>query len=332
MKLVIGDKQYSSWSVRGSLIMIEHGVPYEEILIGSDWPIKIKDGKAESFYDEKIYGFPVFGASGCCSEISQLEDAVGKDTIDASLVYKMHRVPVFYDEKTGVVLSDVLEINQYLEEQRIGTSLLSNDVKLRSSIRSLSNHLVSDYLISCGELSYGKSYYTPSSYKEIDSDVLKQIDEYIDIINDVLLKYEGEYLFGNFSLADIIVAPVAITLKGWQYPINAIVSKYFDILLNRDSIKKIYINSKEIYSNMTKYKVNSINWIANQFRYNEKYKYINLINHPIYHKIKNEKDFEAIMMAKEGLDIKVISRELSYSVAELEKLFAYINPVKMICE
>lgn len=325
MKLAMGDKQYSSWSVRGLLILKEKGIDFEEVYIGSDWPIKIIDGEVTHFHNGENYGFPVSYESCCCCEVTQLEDAIGKNVIDSSVVYKMHRVPTLYDEKNNVCISEIMEINQYLEDMNYGKSLLSDNLKLKSEIRSLSNHLIGDYLPLYAKMSYGKSFYSGENYKELDRDILVQAKEYLSLLEYVLDLYEGEYLFGEFSLADIIVAPAAMAFIGWQYPLNEKIKNYFNTLINRPTVKEIYDYCVTLYSDMKKYEKGTENWVANQFRYNEKYKLINQINEGVYHKIKNNTEFEALKLAKQGYKINEIVKNLNCDELQLKELFDYLN-------
>lgn len=325
MKLVLGDKQYSSWSIRGLLILKEKGIDFEEIYVGSDWPVKIIDGRVTHFHDGKNYGFPVLYESCCCCEVTQLENAIGKNIIDSSVVYKMHRVPTLYDERNNVCVSEIMEINQYLEDLNCGKSLLSNDLKLKSEIRSLSNHLIGDYLPLYAKMSYGKSFYSGENYKELDDDILVQANEYLSLLEYVLDLYKGEYLFGKFSLADIIVAPTAITFIGWKYPLSGKIKNYFDTLTNRPAVKEVYDYCVALYCDMKKYEKGTENWIANQFRYNNKYKMINQINKGVYHRINNDVEFEALKLAKQGYKLNEIVKNLNCDEIKIKDLFNYLN-------
>lgn len=48
MKLVIANKNHSSWSLRPWLLLTEFGVPFEEVLIPSRRPSTIPNGSAPS--------------------------------------------------------------------------------------------------------------------------------------------------------------------------------------------------------------------------------------------------------------------------------------------
>ncbi|HET9820748.1 MAG TPA: glutathione S-transferase, partial [Burkholderiaceae bacterium] len=100
LQLVIGNKNYSSWSMRPWVLLRQLGIPFEE----------------------KLLRFDGFDAD------SRFKQAIGRVTPTG-------RVPVLVDE--GFVVWDTLAIAEYLAERYPSLALWPADVHERARARSL---------------------------------------------------------------------------------------------------------------------------------------------------------------------------------------------------
>lgn len=335
MKLIVGDKQSSSWSMRGSLMMQEAGIDYDEIMIGSDWPVVVEDGNARLFQKEDTYGFPSQAASGCCCEVTQLKDIVGTTLVETSLANNIHRVPVLVDENQNIIITDLMTIFDYIEENHLGSiSLLPKDLKKRYEIKAFSSHVFSDFLPLMNWMPYNCSFKKSSEakYENLCKEAKIQIDELLSTIVWILKIYKSSgddtYLFGELSFADIMIAPLAYTFIKWGVPLSNEVSKYFHLLLERPIIKQNFMIAESIYGDQDKYDQGTIQWIANQYRINPRYKTISHINSARYYMFKNEKEFEVFMCAKYGASARDIELKINISIQDIENIMKYFHPDK----
>jgi glutathione S-transferase len=324
INLIIGDKQYSSWSIRGVMLLKELQINYNEINLGSDWPIKVYDNEWSVFNDTKEYGFPVMPASGCCCELSQLKSLL-KLNIDNKIVSIMHRVPVLYDSETNIVISDIMTIAYYLKKIGIAKNLFGSSLENEMQIIQFSNHIYSDFLPLMSSMSYGKSFYEEKDMSDFDNDTIEQVNEIQNLVEFCLNNSKGSFLFGDFSLADIMFAPLAFTFMKNKVPMKEICKNYVEELLNRKSIKESLDEANKIYIDKNKYDKNTLNWIANQFRVHSVYPFINRINNCNYHKL-SPRDFNVFMDIKNGYSISDCAAKNNVLPEYIEELFKIIWP------
>lgn len=324
LDLIIGDKQYSSWSIRAVMLLKELDIKYNEINLGSDWPIKIINGNWSVFSNVEDYGFPSMPATGCCCELTQLKDLL-KCNINNELVSVMHRVPVLYDSERNIVISDIMTISYYLKEIGLSKNLFGKTLKEQLQILQFSNHIYSDFLPLMSSMSYGKSFYEDSNLSNFDSNTIAQVKEILELVDFCLENNKNKFLFGDFSLADIMLAPLAFTFAKNKVPMSDISKAYINRLLDRKSIKESLSEANQIYLDMNRFDKNQLSWIANQFRVHPKYPFINRINKHNYHKLTLN-DFNIFMDIKNGFSILECSQKYNVQTEYIEDLFKIIWP------
>src|SRR3954452_16231041 len=113
LKLIIGNKAYSSWSLRGWLAVRQSGLPFEEIIV----PLFDEDWDKRRAGDE-------FAPSG------------GK-------------VPVLWDDKT--VIWDSLAIVEWLADKTDRARFWPKDDVARGMARSMAADIFSSYFSLCRE-------------------------------------------------------------------------------------------------------------------------------------------------------------------------------------
>ena len=83
----------------------------------------------------------------------------------------------------------------------------------------------------------------------IDDKTLKDIHRVDGIWQDALNRHDGEWLFGDFSIADCMYAPVASRLATYQIDISDTSQQYIDRILTLPSMQRWYeaaLTEKEV--------------------------------------------------------------------------------------
>jgi glutathione S-transferase len=167
VKIVIGNKNYSSWSLRPWLVLEHSGLPFEEQVIPLDQP-------------------------DTAAEIARFSPA--------------GRVPVLVDG--DVTVWDSLAICEYLAEQHPEKALWPRDRAARAMARAVSAEMHSGFtgLRSHWPLKLKESFPARPPPQEAQGD----IDRILAIWNDCRRRFgrAGPFLFGAFSIADAMYAPV----------------------------------------------------------------------------------------------------------------------------
>ncbi|MCB1479704.1 MAG: glutathione S-transferase family protein [Tepidamorphaceae bacterium] len=189
--LVIGYKNYSSWSLRPWLALKAAGIAFEEKLIVLNQP----DTKAKLL------------------EVSP-----------AGLV------PVLIDDD-GLTIWDSLAIIEWAAENA-KTPLWPEDPKARAIARSVSAEMHSGF--------YQLRKHCPMNIRRInpprerDEAVMKDVQRIDGIWNDCRNRFgaNGPFLFGAFSGADCMYAPVVTRVRSFSLPVSDVSKAYMDAVLN----------------------------------------------------------------------------------------------------
>ena len=193
LKLIIGNKAYSSWSLRGWLAVKQSGLPFEEItvpLYGEEWD------KAQSG-DE-------FAPSG------------GK-------------VPILWDDKT--VIWDSLAIVEWLADRTDARRYWPDDPAARGMARSMAAEMHSSYPNLRRECSMNVRRqfpgFTPSEA------TTAEIIRILELWAEARARHGsgGPYLFGGFGAVDIMFAPVVTRFVTYQIPVPRFAAAYMEAIL-----------------------------------------------------------------------------------------------------
>jgi glutathione S-transferase len=205
MELVIGNKNYSSWSLRPWLLLSHFDIPFEEIKV------------------------PLF------------EENTHQRLAEYSPTFK---VPVLIDSETTIW--DSLAICEYISEVYLKGRGLPEKTLDRAICRSY-----------CSEIHSGLEALRNSMPMNcratrrvhIDDKTLKDIHRVDGIWQDALNRHDGEWLFGDFSIADCMYAPVASRLATYQIDISDTSQQYIDRILTLPSMQRWYeaaLTEKEV--------------------------------------------------------------------------------------
>lgn len=166
--LVIGNKTYSSWSLRPWLLLKRLGVAFQEIVV----PLHAPDAVAQITH---------YSPSG--------------------------RVPVLLDGDQ--VIWESLAIGEWLAERYPG--VWPAEARRRALARSAANEMHAGFAALRGELPFNcrarRSGVTPSPAAQAD---IERIVALWATCRSTVQNGEGPWLFGDFTLADAMFAPVAL--------------------------------------------------------------------------------------------------------------------------
>jgi glutathione S-transferase len=194
-KLYIGNRNYSSWSLRAWFLLAEAGIDFDEERL----PLDTKE------FEERI------GA-----------------------ISPSRRVPVLVlgDEKVW----DSLAIGETVAERWPDKGLWPTDPAARSHARSISAEMHAGFACLRGEM--------PMNCRAMGRQVplsagLKQdIDRIVAIWSDCAERYGGGWLFGTFSVADAMYAPVVLRFRTYGTDLPEPARAYADRVLQSRALHK----------------------------------------------------------------------------------------------
>lgn len=168
LTLVIGNKNYSSWSMRPWIALKAAGIAFEEVMI------PLYTGPEDK---ARLLGFTPSG-----------------------------KVPVLVDG--DITVWDSLAIIEYAAERFPDAKLWPEDRASRAHARAISAEMHSGFMALRNEC--GMNLHRPVKAKALSADAEANIARIQDIWAECHTRYGriGPYLFGEFSAADAMYAPV----------------------------------------------------------------------------------------------------------------------------
>ncbi len=196
MQLVIGNKNYSSWSMRPWVLMRQLGIHFEEIKLRLDFSAGSPFRRAVAHYSP------------------------------AGLV------PVLLDDDFAVW--DTLAITEYLADKFPGRGIWPEGMRERARARSLAAEMHSGFgplrshcpmnleadLTEAGRRIWAEQAAVRANVERIEV-------AWVDALN----ASGGPFLFGEFGGVDAMYAPVATRLRTYGLPMSPTVKAYVDRLL-----------------------------------------------------------------------------------------------------
>ncbi len=178
MKLYIGNKNYSSWSLRPWLLMRQADIAFDEVKLRLD-----------------------FG-----------DDSPFKRTLRA--VAPTGKVPVLVDD--GFAVWDTLAIAEYLAEKFPAKALWPAQVRERARARSLCAEMHAGFSALRNHLPMNIEASLPQvgaqKLRELD-EVGRDVERIVDMWSGQLAASGGPFLFGAFGIADAYFAPVCTRFR-----------------------------------------------------------------------------------------------------------------------
>jgi glutathione S-transferase len=194
LKLIIGNKAYSSWSLRGWLAVKQSGLPFDEITV------------------------PMF------------DEAWEKTRHGSEFAPSGGKVPVLWDDKA--VIWDSLAIIEWLAEKTDSARFWPADEEARGMARSMAAEMHSSYANLRRECPMNLRTQFPP--RELAEEVTAEIVRIMELWAEARARHGdgGPYLFGTFSAVDIMFAPVVTRLVTWSIPVPRFAAAYMEAILH----------------------------------------------------------------------------------------------------
>ena len=192
MKLYIGNKNYSSWSMRSWVLLTQAGIAFDEVMVRFD-----------AFTPESQFKATLRNVS-----------PTGK-------------VPVLEDG--DLVVWDTLAIAEYLAEQFPEKALWPRDKAARARARSLCAEMHSGFtgLRTHCPMNIEASLPEVGALVWRDQPAVRaDVARLVSMWQQCLDEYGGPLLFGDFSVADAFFAPICSRLRTYALPLPAEIAAY----------------------------------------------------------------------------------------------------------
>ena len=194
LKLYIGNKNYSSWSMRPWVLMTQASIAFQEVMVRFD-----------SF------------------------DAGSRFKAALAPVSPTGKVPVLVDG--DLVVWDTLAIAEYLAEQYPELHLWPREAPARARARSAAAEMHSGFgaLRSAFPMNIEASMPEVGALALRDQPAVRaDLARLLALWQPLLAEFGGPMLFGRFSVADAFFAPVVMRLRSYALPVPHEVRAYMD--------------------------------------------------------------------------------------------------------
>lgn len=206
--LIIGTRNWSSWSLRAWLALKSTGISFEEVLVRLRQP-------------------------DSASQIRKLSPSA--------------RVPLLLisdgDKESKVF--DSLAICETIAERHPEAGLWPDDAEARGLARSYSAEMHAGFLALREALPMDFARILPQP--DMDDTVLEQIERIQSAWEVARSKYksQGDFLFGRFSIADCMYAPVVSRFLTYEIPLSDEVQQYATRIMALPAIQEWFQESKK---------------------------------------------------------------------------------------
>ena len=192
LKLYIGNKNYSSWSMRPWVLLRQAQIPFEEAMVR----------------------FDAFSADSAFKRAMGAINPAGK-------------VPVLVDD--GFAIWDTLAIAEYLAEKFPDHGLWPADSRARARARSVCAEMHSGFQNlrgACGMNIEADLAQAGALIWRDKAGVRADVARIVDMWTELLAEHKGPMLFGEFGIADAMFAPVCMRLRSFAFPVPDAVASY----------------------------------------------------------------------------------------------------------
>jgi glutathione S-transferase len=192
LTLYIGNKNYSSWSMRPWVLLKQAGIEFEEVKIRFD------SFEKDSDFKQRVLAVNPAG-----------------------------RVPCLVDD--GFAVWDTLAIAEYLAERFPAKQLWPQDAKARARARSVCAEMHSGFSAlrsHCPMNIEASLAQTGALVWRDQASVRGDVQRLVAMWTELLEQHRGPMLFGEFSIADAYFAPVCFRLKNYALPVPGHITDY----------------------------------------------------------------------------------------------------------
>jgi len=203
LELYIGNKNYSSWSMRPWILLKQAAIPFREVKVRFD-----------SF------------AAG-----STFKQTIGQ-------ISPAGRVPVLVDD--GFAVWDTLAIAEYLAEKFPDRQLWPRAAQARARARSVCAEMHAGFaaLRSHCPMNIEASLPQAGALAWRDKPAVRQdLERIVAMWTELLAEHQGPLLFGGFSIADAYFAPVCMRLRTYALPVPKHIMDYIGRLCALPAVK-----------------------------------------------------------------------------------------------
>ncbi len=207
LKLITGNKVYSSWSLRGWLAVKQSGLHFDEVIV--------------PLYDDNW-------------EQRKRED---------DLAPSAGKVPILWDG--GAVIWDSMAIIDYLADKVGRDRYWPKDDVARGMARSMAAEMHSGYMALRREcpMNTRKSLQDISVSAETRADAIRILQTWAEARSR--FGKEGPYLFGTFSAADIMLAPVVTRFVTYGFTLPGFAQSYVDTMMAHPWMEEWYAGAAQ---------------------------------------------------------------------------------------
>ena len=203
LKLYIGNKNYSSWSMRPWVLLTQAGIPFEEVM-----------ARFDSFAPD-----------------SHFKQVIGP-------VSPVGKVPALVDG--DLVVWDTLAIAEYLAEKFPDQQLWPADIKARARARSICAEMHSGFAALRSACPMNIEASLPEIGQLVWRDkpaVRADVARLVAMWSELLAQHGGPMLFGTFSVADAYFAPVVMRFKTYALPVPEAIAAYMERVAELPGVK-----------------------------------------------------------------------------------------------
>lgn len=204
LQLYIGNKNYSSWSLRPWLALRQLGIAFEEM------PVRFDSFAPDSHFKQTLLGLAPTG-----------------------------KVPLLVDN--GLAVWDSLAIAEYLAERFPDAGIWPTPVADRARARSLCAEMHSGFTALRQHCPMNVEARLPEVGAQIwtaQSAVRDDVYRLIDMWGQQLSSHGGPMLFGNFCMADAFFAPVCLRLDRYAIPLPLHIQAYVQRVLELPALQQ----------------------------------------------------------------------------------------------
>ena len=195
MKLYIGNKNYSSWSMRPWVLMKHFGIPFEEVMVRFD------SFEASSTFKQRVLAVSPVG-----------------------------RVPVLVLDD-GLAVWDTLAIAETLAERFPQHALWPREAKARARARSLCAEMHAGFPSLRTHCTMNIEASLPQVGQRLlaeQAGVRLDLERIVQMWTSQLDASGGPFLFGEFGTADAFYAPVCSRIRTYDLPVTTAVTAYVE--------------------------------------------------------------------------------------------------------
>ena len=198
MKLIIGNRAYSSWSMRGWLALKQAGLEFEELVV------------------------PLF------------DEAWEKRREGDEFAPSLGKVPILWDEEC--VVWDSLAIIEFCADRVGRDRFWPEEESARAMARSMAAEMHSGFSAIRRELPFNvrKNFGSVALSNEVEAEVVRILNLWAQA--RARFGGTGEYLFGEWSAVDIMYAPVVTRFVTYGVAVPPFAATYMDAVLHRADI------------------------------------------------------------------------------------------------